>query len=210
MISVLIYEDNKDLRRSLEMLLKTDKHFKLEGAFENCLNVVEQIQIYNPSIVLMDIDMPGISGIEGVKRIKKIAPQMSILMFTVFDDNERVFSAIEAGASGYLLKKTAPEKILEALHELTQGGAPMSSSIAMKVLQSFQQKRKSAGDQYQLTDKEKEILQSLVAGNSYKVIASQKSISVFTVRNHISNIYSKLHVASATEAVRKALNEGIV
>ena len=140
MTSVLIYEDNKDLRRSLEMLLRTDKAFKLEGAFENCLNVQEQVKLYEPAIVLMDIDMPGINGIEGVKRIKKIAPQVSIIMFTVFDDNEKVFSAIEAGASGYLLKKTNPEKILEALHELKDGGAPMSASIAMKVLQAFQQK----------------------------------------------------------------------
>ncbi len=210
MTSVLIYEDNKDLRRSLEMLLRTDKAFKLEGAFENCLNVQEHVKLYEPAIVLMDIDMPGINGIEGVKRIKKIAPQVSVIMFTVFDDNEKVFSAIEAGASGYLLKKTNPEKILEALHELKEGGAPMSASIAMKVLQTFQQKRKLSSDKYSLTDKEKEILQSLVEGNSYKVIAAEKNISVFTVRNHISNIYGKLHVASATEAVSKALNEGIV
>lgn len=210
MKTILIYEDNEDLRESLIRLIATDHSFEVIGEYENCLHAGEHVQEFAPDMVLMDIDMPGITGIEGVRNIKAVNPDVSVLMLTVFDDNDRVFQAIEAGASGYLLKKTSPDRILEALHELAEGGAPMTASVARKVLESFQVKRKDIKNAYHLTSKEKEILQSLVEGNSYKMIASLHHITIHTVRNHIRSIYEKLHVNSATEAVSKAINKGLL
>ena len=154
---------------------------------------------------LMDIDLPNISGIEGVRTIKNTYEKVQILMFTVFEDDEKIFAAIRAGASGYLLKKTPPAEIIEAVMELHAGGAPMSPSIARKVLQAFQAPAHTSINDYELTPREKEILFSLVDGLSYKKIGEKYFISLSTIRTHISNIYAKLHVHSKSQAVAKVL-----
>ena len=153
----------------------------------------------------MDIGLPNISGIEGVRTIKANFPEVEVLMFTVFEDDEKIFDAIRSGASGYLLKKTPPEEIIEAVHELYNGGAPMSPSIARKVIQAFQAKPSNVTEEYQLTARESEILYSLVDGLSYKKMAEKYFVSISTIRTHICNIYHKLHVNSKSQAVAKAL-----
>ncbi len=159
----------------------------------------------------MDIDLPGTNGIEAVKKIRGFNPGVYILMLTVFDDNKHVLDAICAGASGYLLKKYLPEKLIDAIHEVRHGGAPMSPGIARLVIAQLQQQTAPDNlNRYQLTAREKEILSSLSEGNSYKLIAAQFDISIDTVRTHIKHIYDKLQVRSQTEAVSKAINERLV
>ena len=169
------------------------------------MNVVSDIGHALPDIVLMDIGLPNISGIEGVRTLKANFPGILIMMFTVFDDEERIFDAIKMGASGYLLKKTPPEEIILAIKELYEGGAPMSASIARKVIQSFQTETPNKTADYNLTVRENEILYSLVDGLSYKKIAEKYCISISTIRTHICNIYTKLHVHSKSAAVAKIL-----
>ncbi|HTQ27454.1 MAG TPA: response regulator transcription factor [Puia sp.] len=205
MIKVAIVEDNNTLRNSLENLFNKTAGMKCVASLNNLLNVVSEIGSASPDIVLMDIGLPHISGIEGVRTVKSSFPNIQVLMFTVFEDDEKIFDAIRAGASGYLLKKTAPEEILEAVRELHQGGAPMSASIARKVIKSFQNQSASAAHDYQLTAREHEILYSLVDGLSYKKIADKYFVSISTIRTHICNIYQKLHVNSKAEAVAKIL-----
>jgi DNA-binding NarL/FixJ family response regulator len=208
-LSVLIYEDNPLLRESVGTMVQSNHEFKLEGAFENVLNVEAEIKSYKPDLVLMDIDMPGMSGIEAVQKIRKFNSSLPIIMLTVFDDNSHVFEALQSGASGYLLKKHISTKLFDAIQEVLEGGAPMSPSIARMVLASMQQKP-AVENPYQLTAREKEILTSLSKGNSYKLIASEFGISIDTVRTHIKKIYEKLRVHSQTEAVSKAIHEKLV
>lgn len=208
-LTILIYEDNALLRESVGSMIQSSKTLKLEAAFENVLNVEAEVKSYRPDFILMDIDMPGMSGIEAVKKIRKFNTQVPIVMLTVFDDNTHVFEALQSGASGYLLKKHISTKLFEAIQEVLEGGAPMSPSIARMVLASMHQKP-AVENPYQLTVREKEILTSLSKGNSYKLIASELDISIDTVRTHIKKIYEKLHVHSQTEAVSKALNEKLV
>ena len=208
-LSVLIYEDNPLLRESVSTMIQSNRDLNLQAAFENVLNVEAEIKSYNPDFILMDIDMPGMSGIEAVQKIRKFNTKVPIVMLTVFDDNSHVFEALQAGASGYLLKKHISTKLFDAIQEVLEGGAPMSPSIARMVLASMQQKP-AVENPYQLTAREKEILTSLSKGNSYKMIASEFDISIDTVRTHIKKIYEKLHVHSQTEAVSKALNEKLV
>jgi len=205
MIHVGIIEDNNTLRNSLENLFNKTDGMKCVVSLNNLLNVVSEIGHAKPDIILMDIGLPHISGIEGVRTVKNNFPQTLVLMFTVFDDDEKIFEAIRAGASGYILKKTAPEEIIEAIRELYYGGAPMSASIARKIIQSFQSGPPPAIQDYQLTVREKEILYSLVDGLSYKKIAEKYFVSISTIRTHICNIYNKLHVNSKAEAVAKVL-----
>ncbi|HEY5824602.1 MAG TPA: response regulator transcription factor [Cyclobacteriaceae bacterium] len=207
-LSVLIYEDNQLLRESLSSMVKINETLRLTGAFENVLQIEEQVKEHGPDIIFMDIDMPGMTGIEAVKKIRVFNASLPILMLTVFDDNMHVFEAICAGASGYLLKKHISTKLFDAVDEVMAGGAPMSPSIARMVIASMQ--HKPALNVYQLTAREKEILTSLSKGNSYKLIASEFQISMDTVRTHIKKIYEKLHVHSQTEAVSKAINEKLV
>jgi DNA-binding NarL/FixJ family response regulator len=207
-LSVLIYEDNQLLRESLSSMVKINERLRLTGAFENVLQIEKQIKEHHPDIVFMDIDMPGMTGIEAVKKIRVFNNDLPILMLTVFDDNSHVFEAICAGASGYLLKKHISNRLFDAVDEVMAGGAPMSPSIARMVIASMQQK--PTLNVYQLTAREKEILTSLSKGNSYKLIASEFQISMDTVRTHIKKIYEKLHVHSQTEAVSKAINEKLV
>ena len=205
MIKIAIVEDNKTLRSSLESLFNRTEGMRCVASLNNLLNVVSEIGSALPNVILMDIGLPNISGIEGVRTVKTHFPTIQILMFTVFDDDEKIFDAIRAGASGYLLKKTPPSEIIEAIRELSQGGAPMTSSIARRVIQSFQAAPYSIIKDYQLTVRENEILYSLVDGLSYKKIADKHCVSISTIRTHICNIYNKLHVNSKAEAVARVL-----
>jgi DNA-binding NarL/FixJ family response regulator len=207
--SILLYEDNLLLSESIQTMLRLNKNIQLVGAYENPMEVNTHLQNLHPNLLIMDIDMPGMNGIEAVERVRKRNKDIPILMLTVFDDNQNVFDAIRAGASGYILKKHISTKLFSAIEEALEGGAPMSPSIARMVLASMQQ-RPSSENPYQLTPKEKEVLTSLSKGNSYKLIADEVSISIDTVRSHIRKIYEKLHVHSQTEAVRKAINERLV
>lgn len=208
-INLLLYEDNQQLRESVTALVSLSNDFKLSGSFGDVLQAESQVKNYNPDVILMDIDLPGMNGIEAVKKIRTFNSQVHIIMLTVFDDNKHVVDAICAGASGYLLKMHIPEKLLDAVKEVMQGGAPMSPGIARMVISKLQQLPDTANS-YQLTAREKDVLASLSKGNSYKLIASQFSISIDTVRTHIKHIYEKLQVRSQTEAVSKAIHERLV
>ena len=205
MIRIAIVEDNSALRSSLESLFNHTEGMKCVASMNNLLNVVSEIGVSKPDIVLMDIGLPHISGIEGVRTVKTNYPQVLVLMFTVFEDDDKIFEAIRSGASGYLLKKTPPAEIIEAIRELFYGGAPMRSSIARKVIQSFQKEVGPSPAKYQLTARENEILFSLVDGLSYKKIAEKYCVSISTIRTHISSIYNKLHVNSKAQAVARVL-----
>ena len=205
MIKIAIVEDNNTLRQSLEQLFTRTHDMVCVASLSNLLNVVSELGKAQPDIILMDIGLPNISGIEGVRTVKQNFPEILVLMFTVFEDDEKIFDAIRAGASGYLLKKTPSMEIVEAIRELHQGGAPMSPSIARKVINAFQSQHTTAVPDYQLTAREKEILYSLVDGLSYKKIAEKYFVSISTIRTHICNIYQKLHVNSKSQAVAKIL-----
>jgi DNA-binding NarL/FixJ family response regulator len=208
-IKVIIFDDNDSLRDSIIMLLKDTSDFTLAGSYSHCLDVIENIQETKPDVVIMDIDMPGMNGIEGVELISKNFPTVQILMLTVFDDDEKVFAAIKAGAGGYILKNAEPKNLIRAISEVYNGGAPMTPGIAKKVLHQFQTMLPGEEKDYHLSTREKEVLGLLVDGLSYKMIAAKLNITYDTVRAHMKKIYEKLHVASMTEAVAKAISENI-
>lgn len=205
----MLFEDNDALRRSMKTLLDGVEGYEVVGDFGDCSNARQVVEELLPDIVIMDIDMPKVNGIEGLRIIKEARPGTAIIMHTVFEDEERLFDSLCAGANGYILKNSSLIKLLEALDEVQQGGAPMSPSVARKVLGSFQ-KLSSAKNKFDLSPREVEILQLLVKGYSYKMIASSLFISLATVQSHIRNIYSKLHVNCGREAVVIALREQIV
>jgi DNA-binding NarL/FixJ family response regulator len=213
-LRIALFDDNKNIRESISLLLKTVPEFEVVGSFSHVLDCVDDVRLCNPSVVLMDIEMPGMNGIEGVKAIKKELPQVLILMQTVFEDDDRVFDSICAGASGYILKNHLNTKLIDAIRELQFGGSPMSPSIARKVLNKMQTSsavlRPEAAPDYHLTPREKEVLGCIVEGLAYKMIADKLNISYETVRSHVKKIYEKLHVASLTEVVSKAMKERIV
>jgi DNA-binding NarL/FixJ family response regulator len=213
-LRIAIFDDNKNIRESITMLLNTEHDFNLVGSFCHVLDCVKDVKDCNPDVVLMDIEMPGMTGIEAVKAIKKEFPQIQILMQTVFEDDDRVFDSICAGASGYLLKNFLNTKLVDAIRELQYGGSPMSPSVARKVLNKMQSVsaviKPEEAPNYHLTAREKEVLGCLVNGQSYKMIAAELFISYETVRSHVKKIYEKLHVASLTEVVAKAINQRIV
>jgi DNA-binding NarL/FixJ family response regulator len=210
-IRVAIYEDNHNLRESLFHLINGTDGFQCVGAFANCERIVEQIEKAKPDVILMDIELPGISGIEAVKILKQKFPEVKVLMETIFEDNNKIFESICNGAEGYILKNTPPAMILSSIREIYEGGAPMTPSVASKVLKMFKNNLfSSSGETNKLTDREKEILKSLVEGMSYKMIASLCFISVDTVSGHIKNIYKKLQVHSKSEAVVKAIKGRII
>jgi DNA-binding NarL/FixJ family response regulator len=206
---ILIYEDNAALRESLGSLVASSKNFLLLGQFGHVQNVEADVRCLMPDVILMDIDMPGVTGIEAVKTIRRFNRGVAIIMLTVFDDSRHVYEAICSGASGYLLKKHISDKLPAAIQEVLDGGAPMSPNIARLVIQHLQQLPAAAG-KYNLTPREKEILASLSRGNSFKLIAAECGISIDTVRTHIKKIYDKLHVHTQTEAVSKAVTERLV
>ena len=207
-IRVIIFEDNESLRLGLYQLVNSREEYQCVGAFKDCLNLLQNIRDTSPDIVLMDIQMPGIDGIEAVRILRDKYPNLKILMQTIFEDNDKIFQSILAGASGYILKNTPSERILDSLKEVYDGGAPISPSIATKVLKMMVPAE--AGHSFNLSDREKEILGCLVKGMSYKLIAKTCFISVDTVRGHIRRIYEKLHVHSKGEAVAKAIKGNIV
>lgn len=203
-VHVIIYEDNNFLRESLSSLITKAEGFELCGAYENCNEVEAQVDVLKPDVILMDIEMAGVNGIEGLKIIRKKFPDVNVLMLTVFEDNDRVFEAICAGATGYLLKKTPPAKILDAIRDVVDGGAPMTSSIARKVLQLFPKQPARREEIDKLTHREQQVLQLLVNGYSYKMIAAELQVTLETVRTYIKRMYEKLRVHSVTEAISKA------
>ncbi|MEO9022507.1 MAG: response regulator transcription factor [Ginsengibacter sp.] len=207
MIKIAIVEDNNTLRSSLGNLLNHSEGMQCVASLPNLMNVVSELKKSRPDIILMDIGLPNISGIEGVRTVKENFENIQVLMFTVFEDDEKIFEAIKAGASGYLLKKSSPEEITDAIASLYNGGAPMSASIARKVISSFQHVHPSAKEDYQLTTRENELLHSLIDGLSYKKLSEKYFISISTVRTHIRHIYEKLHVNSNAQAVAKALKK---
>lgn len=206
---IVIFDDNEERLKSVEMLLNLSPDFECAGTFKNCNNLLEDIARSAPHLILMDIDMPGMNGIEATRLIRKHFDLLPVIIQTIFEENEKIFDSLRAGANGYLLKKTTPEKFLESLHEALDGGAPMTGSIASKVLLYFSAERQSVNE-YHLTEREKFILGLLVKGYSYKMIANECKIAYNTVNNHIRNIYDKLYVNSATEAVSLAIKERLV
>ncbi|RYY66364.1 MAG: response regulator transcription factor [Chitinophagaceae bacterium] len=210
MIKILLYDDVKELRDSLFLLLNNTEGFEVLSAFDNAETVTADIEAFQPDVILMDIDMPGTTGIEGVRAIRAASSEVKIIMLTVFDDNKNVFESLKAGANGYLLKKTSPQKLIEHIKDVYNGGAPMTSSIATQVLHMFTTFSPAPGDDHNLSDREKEVLQSLVEGNSYKMAGQQLFLSIDTIRSHVRSIYDKLQVHSKSEAVAKAIKNRIV
>jgi DNA-binding NarL/FixJ family response regulator len=210
-IRVTIFEDSASLRTSLLHVINYSPGFICAGAHEDCLNLMENIEQDRPDVILMDIQMPGIDGIEAVIMLREKYPLLKILMQTIFEDNEKIFQSILAGASGYILKNTSPARLLEFIRETYEGGAPMSPSVATKVLKMVAENQAaSVMNNFNLSEREKEILSCLVEGMSYKMIAESCFISLDTVRSHIKSIYEKLHVHSKGEAVAKAIKSKIV
>jgi len=209
-IKVLVYEDNPDLLFTLSKMIDSYDDFELTGAFPNANNVINDVELRNPDVILMDIDLPGMSGIDALKKIKPAYPDIEIIMLTVFDDNENIFESIQSGASGYLLKSTSSVKIIEAIKDVKEGGAPMTPQVAKKVLQILPRATNDAKESIYLTPREVDVLTLLTKGYSYKMIAAGLEISIDTVRHFIKVIYKKLHVNSMTEAVSKALKDKLV
>ena len=210
-VKMLIYEDNEELRSSLVWLLSRNKGFTIVGDFPICKEVIQHVAQLKPDVILMDIDLPGMNGIEGVKQIRTVDKEVQIIMITVFDDDTSVYDALYAGANGYLLKKYIFERLTNAIKDVLEGGAPMSPSIARLVINSLVQKRlPKPKEDYQLTPREMDVLVSLGKGNSYKMVADDLDISIDTVRTHIKQVYAKLHVQSQGEAISRALREGLI
>lgn len=209
-ISVALCEDNEGFRESLLQFISDTPGFSVTASFSSAEFILETLANDIPDVVLMDIDMPGINGIRATELIKSNYPFVHVLILTVYEDDQKIFDAILSGATGYLLKKTPPLRILEAITEVYEGGASMSASIVKKVISYFGKKEMPAQDAYTLSVRELSILKCLVNGDSYKMIADHCSISIGTVRSHINNIYKKLHINSKSEAVAKALKERLV
>ncbi|MBL7942574.1 MAG: response regulator transcription factor [Flavobacteriales bacterium] len=209
MKKVVIFEDNDKLRANLVALINQAEGFEVAGNFANCMDADRVAENLAPDIVIMDIDMPGMSGIEGVRLVKESRPETQVVMHTVFEDDEKLFQCLRFGASGYLLKKTDPDDFVAALDEVMQGGSPMSPSIARRVIQTFQ-RTGGQKNSYDLTRSEREVLELLVKGFSNKSIAAERKVTPETVKSQLKNIYSKLHVNSGKEAVVKALKDNIV
>lgn len=206
MIQVAIVEDIREIKEGLELLIDSSEGFRCIKTYSNAEEAIVDLPRINPDVVLMDINLPGINGIEAVRSLKPKIPATQFIMSTVYEDDENIFESLKAGASGYLLKKTAPSKILESITEVVNGGSPMSSQIARKVISSFQQKN-SIEDSSLLTQREKEILKLLARGLRYKEIAAELTISIDTVRTHTRHIYEKLQVQSRIEAINKVLGK---
>jgi DNA-binding NarL/FixJ family response regulator len=206
MIKVMIFDDNIGRLEGLELLINHTKGMACIGTFLNCKNILLEISSNKPDVVLMDIDMPGINGVEALKLLRIHAPEIMVIMQTVFEDEEKIFEAIHEGAHGYFLKKTSPEKLIAGITDVLEGGAPMTTSVAKKVLEMFRNQPAKKTNNFQLTEREQLILSYLIKGHSYKMIAEECHITWHTVNSHCKKIYEKLHVHSASEAVAKAMN----
>jgi DNA-binding NarL/FixJ family response regulator len=209
MIRLVIYDDNPQRTQSLRALLSLTEGMECVADFPDCRHVKDDMETYYPDVVLMDIEMPNVDGISGVTTIKKNFPEIRIIMQTVFEDEERIFASLKAGAEGYILKTASAEKITQSIEEVYHGGAYMTPSVALRVMQYFSQPAETK-ELFSLTPKEKEVLKYLADGMSYKMVADKMGISYFTVNTHIKNIYEKLHVHSLGEAVSLALKNRIV
>ncbi len=209
-ITTSIVEDMRDIREGLATLINFTEGFKCSGAFRSMEEAISRIKGNVPDVLLSDIGLPGMDGIEGIKILKEQYPDMTVLMLTVYDDDERIFDAICAGASGYLLKRTSPAKILENIREAVSGGAPMSPEVASKVIKLFREIRPPERVEYDLTPHETRLLKLLVEGHNYTTAAEQLSVSYNTIKFHMRHIYEKLQVHSKSEAVAKALQNRIV
>ena len=209
-IKVLLYDDSEVLRISIEALIVQQPGMDLVVAMPNAETIEADIRQFKPDVILMDIDMPVVNGVEAVKKIRRMDKQLPVIMLTVFDDNDNIFNAVCAGATGYILKRYASVEIPDAIRNVISGGAPMTGSVARKVLQMLPQAHTPGNETTNLSKREAEILRFLVNGYSYKMIASQLDITIDTVRFHIKKIYDKLHVHSATEAVSKAIRNKLV
>jgi DNA-binding NarL/FixJ family response regulator len=210
-IRVLVFDDNNDRRDSLGMLIRATGELELAGTYSDCMNALEVVAESSPHVILMDIEMPGINGITATAIIKKQFPHVNILIQTVFEDPDRIFDSITAGASGYILKSSSNEKIIEAIKEVNSGGSTLSPAVAAKVLTFFKTVKtpKTNVNDYKLSEREQDVLNLLVKGLSYKLIADNLAISYNTVNTHIRKIYEKLQVHSAGEAVAKAISNKI-
>jgi DNA-binding NarL/FixJ family response regulator len=209
-IKVAIIEDHHKFREALEFLIDHTPGYQCVGTFRSMEEALEKIKFNLPDVALVDIGLPGMSGVEGVRLLKERHPSLVLLMNTVYDDDERIFQALCAGASGYLLKKTPPARLLESLQEAMAGGAPMSPEVARRVLALFREIRPPEHEDYQLTPHELRLLKLLVEGHSYKTAASKLGVSVKTISFHLQKIYEKLQVHSKSEAVAKALRNRLV
>lgn len=212
-IRVAIFEDNKLVRDSFEAILNGTEGFICTGSFSACNDLVSDLKRSQPDVVLMDIEMAGLNGIEATKIIHQQYPEIKVLIQTVFEEDEKVFAAICAGASGYILKKTSPSKIIDAIQEVHDGGAPMSPGVASKVLHFFQKfapANNVSTNENSLSPREKEVLAMMMEGDNFHSIAQKKFISYDTVRTHVRHIYKKLHVASINQALVKAFKEKLI
>lgn len=207
-VRVLLFEDNNDLRESLCELVSSTPELALAGAYPNAELAERRVEQTRAEVVLMDIDMPGRTGIEALRGIKATHPEVDVVMLTVFDDGDRVLGAVREGASGYLLKYTPPDKLVEAIREVREGGAPMTPSVARQVLTLLP--KTTGPTTEQLSPQERTLLQLLIDGHSYKMVAGEMGVSINTVNFHIKNLYRKLHVNSASEAVALAVRSRLV
>ena len=211
MIKIVIFDDHAERRNALKLMIGFHSDMLCIGDYEDCSDLVENLRDDLPDVVLMDIHMPGVDGIAGVKLLQQHYPQVLIIMQTVFEDDDNLFKCLQAGAHGYILKQTPNDKVIESIRDVVNGGAPMTPSIARRVLQHFGHKKtKSNNENYNLSKRELDILSQLVKGLSHKMIAAELNISIFTVNNHIKNVYQKLQVHSVSEAVATAIQKNIV
>jgi DNA-binding NarL/FixJ family response regulator len=208
-MTVSIYEDNEKLRELIEMLLGSSTEFMIKGSYPNAKDILDKVAADKPDAIIMDIDMPEHNGIEGVRVVKSKFPEIKVIMHTVFDDDDRLFACLSNGADGYILKKDASASLFNAIKEVLAGGAPMSAGIATRVLQTFRKVEKPSNN-YNITEREKQILVLLTKGFSYRMIGIECGISIETVRRHLKNIYQKLHVQCNTEAVAKVISERLL
>lgn len=209
-LTVAVIEDQPEIRRGLEVLINGTPGYRCTGIFGSMEEALPKLFGHGPRVALVDIGLPGMSGIEGIPLLRERCPGTTVLILTVYDDDDRIFGAICAGASGYLLKKTPPAKLLDSLKEATEGGAPMSPEVARRVISLFTRVRPPQKSDYDLTPHEVRLLQLLAEGHNYKTAATELNVSSNTVAFHMKHIYEKLHVHSKSEAVAKALRSGIV
>jgi len=208
LIRIVIYDDNQQRRESLTALLSLTDGMVCVASYPDCSNVREEMKTHKPDIVLMDIAMPNVDGISGVSIIKKSYPEIRIIMQTVYEDEEKIFASLKAGAEGYILKSANAEKITQCIEEVYHGGAYMTPSVALHVMNFFKEQIKD--DPFNLTNREREVLKFLSEGLSYKMVADKLGISYFTVNTHVKKIYEKLHVHSLGEAVSLAIKKKLV
>jgi len=209
-IKTAVVEDMRDIREGLATLINFTEGFACTGAFRTMEEAINRLKYEIPDVLLSDIGLPGMSGIEGIKILKEIYPQMTVLMLTVYDDDERIFDALCAGASGYLLKRTSPTKLFENIREAVSGGAPMSPEVAMRVIRLFRDIRPPERTDYELTPHETRLLKLIVEGHNYTTAAAELRVSYNTIKFHMRHIYEKLQVHSKSEAVAIAMRDRLV